>query len=312
MSEKGPARFNRLSSTAITGLSEYPLSDLRYHQSIAAVRKMRKWSDILRHDATLIMGVLNVTPDSFSDGGRFLGADAAVEHAKRMAREGADIIDVGGQSTRPGAKPLAAEDELGRIKPVIQRLVAELDVPISIDTFQPDVAEECLRLGATIINDVSGLRDPRMMAVAARYEAPVVLMHMLGTPLTMQEEISYQDVVEDLKTFFRERTREATEAGVRQVMIDPGIGFGKTAAHNLRILDRLGEFKDLGYPVLVGASRKSFIGEITGLPVENRLEGTIAATVIAAGNGADAVRVHDVAACKQALRITDAVRQSRQ
>ena len=273
---------------------------------------MRKWSDILRRDATLIMGVLNVTPDSFSDGGRFLGVDAAVEHAKRMAREGADIIDVGGQSTRPGAKPLAAEDELGRIKPVIQTLVAELDVPISIDTFQPDVAEECLRLGATIINDVSGLRDPRMVAVAARYEAPVVLMHMLGTPLTMQEEISYQDVVDDLKTFFRQRTREAAEAGVRQIMIDPGIGFGKTAAHNLRILDRLGEFKDLGYPVLVGASRKSFIGEITGLPVESRLAGTIAATVVAARNGADAVRVHDVAASKQALRITDAIRQSRQ
>ena len=183
---------------------------------------MRRWSDILKDNSTLIMGVLNVTPDSFSDGGRFLGAGAAVEHAKKMAAEGADIIDVGGQSTRPGAKPLTAEDELGRIKPVVQRLVSEVGVPISIDTFRPEVAEECLQLGATIINDVCGLRDPRMIAVAARYQAPVVLMHMLGTPLTMQQEISYQDVVDDLKTFFRQRTRQAADAGVREIMIDPG------------------------------------------------------------------------------------------
>ena len=273
---------------------------------------MRRWSDILSDNSTLIMGVLNVTPDSFSDGGRFLGVDAAIEHAKQMAGEGADIIDVGGQSTRPGAKPLTANDELGRIKPVVQRLVSEVGVPISIDTFQPEVAQECLHLGATIINDVCGLRDPRMIAVAARYQAPVVLMHMPGTPLTMQEEISYQDVVDDLKTFFRQRTREAAEAGVRQIMIDPGIGFGKTAAHNLRILDRLGEFKDLGYPIMVGASRKSFIGQITGLPVEDRLEATIAATVVAAMNGASAVRVHDVAECKRALEITDAITRVRQ
>ena len=273
---------------------------------------MRRWSDILSDNSTLIMGVLNVTPDSFSDGGRFLGVDAAIEHAKQMAGEGADTIDVGGQSTRPGAKPLTANDELGRIKPVVQRLVSEVGVPISIDTFQPEVAEECLQLGATIINDVCGLRDPRMIAVAARYQAPVVLMHMPGTPLTMQEEISYQDVVDDLKTFFGQRTQEATEAGVREIMIDPGIGFGKTAAHNLRILDRLGEFKDLGYPILVGVSRKSFIGQITGLPVEDRLEATIAATVAAAMNGADAVRVHDVAACKRALDITDAITRVRQ
>ena len=273
---------------------------------------MPRWSDILKDNSTLIMGVLNVTPDSFSDGGRFLGVDAAIEHAKQMAAEGADIIDVGGQSTRPGAKPLTAEDELGRIKPVVQRLVSEVSAPISIDTFRPEVAEECLQLGATIINDVCGLRDPRMIAMAARYQAPVVLMHMLGTPLTMQQEISYQDVVDDLKTFFRQRTRQAADAGVREIMIDPGIGFGKTVDHNLRILDRLGEFKDLGYPILVGASRKSFIGQITGLPVEERLEGTIAATVVAARNGADAVRVHDVAACKRALEITDAIARVRQ
>jgi len=272
---------------------------------------MPRWTDILKADSTLIMGVLNVTPDSFSDGGLFLRLDAALEHAKQMARDGADIIDIGGQSTRPGAKPLTVEEELGRIRPVVERLVREVDVPISIDTFQPEVADECLQLGATIINDVCGLRDPRMIAVAARHNAPVVLMHMLGTPLTMQQEVNYQDVVEDLKTFFRQRTRQAAKGGVGEIMIDPGIGFGKTAAHNLQILDRLGEFKDLRYPILAGVSRKSFIGKITGLPVEERLEATIAATVAAAMNGASAVRVHDVAACKRALQITDAIRRVR-
>jgi len=272
---------------------------------------MPRWSDILNTHSTLIMGVLNVTPDSFSDGGRFLGIDAAIEHAKQMARDGAGIIDVGGQSTRPGAKPLSVGEELGRVKPVVERLVREIGVPISIDTFQPEVADECLQAGAAIINDVCGLQDPRMIAVAARHQAPVVLMHMLGTPLTMQQEINYQDVVGDLKTFFRQRTRQAAAGGVREIMIDPGIGFGKTADHNLQLLGRLAEFKELGYPVLVGASRKSFIGKITGLPVEERLEGTIAATAAAVMNGADAVRVHDVAQCKRALQITDAITAAR-
>jgi len=272
---------------------------------------MPRWTDILKANSTLIMGVLNVTPDSFSDGGRFLGIDAAIEHATQMARDGAGIIDVGGQSTRPGAKPLSVGEELGRVKPVVERLVRKIDVPISIDTFQPEVADECLQAGAAIINDVCGLRDPRMIAVAARHQAPVVLMHMLGTPMTMQKEINYQDVVEDLKTFFGQRTRAAAAGGLREIMIDPGIGFGKTADHNLQLLGRLAEFKELGYPVLVGASRKSFIGKITGLPVEERLEGTIAATVAAALNGADAVRVHDVAECKRALLITDAIKRRR-
>ncbi len=272
---------------------------------------MPRWTDILKTDSTLIMGVLNVTPDSFSDGGRFLGFDAAIEHAKQMVRDGADVIDVGGQSTRPGAVPLTVKEELGRVKPVVERLVREIDVPISIDTFQSGVADECLQLGATIINDVCGLRDPRMIAVAARHQAPVVLMHMLGMPLTMQQEISYRDVVVDLKTFFQQRTRAAEEGGVREIMIDPGIGFGKTVDHNLQLLGRLGEFKELGYPILVGASRKSFIGKITGLPTEERLEGTIASTVAAAINGADAVRVHDVAECKRALQITDAIQGAR-
>ena len=272
---------------------------------------MPRWSDILNTHSTLIMGVLNVTPDSFSDGGRFLAIDAAIEHARQMVRDGADVIDVGGQSTRPGAKPLSVEEELGRVKPVVERLVREIDVPISIDTFQPEVADECLQAGAAIINDVCGLRDPRMIAVAARHQAPVVLMHMLGMPLTMQQEISYRDVVGDLKTFFQQRTRAAEEGGVREIMIDPGIGFGKTVDHNLQLLGRLGEFKELGYPILVGASRKSFIGKITGRLVEERLEGTIAATVAAAMSGADAVRVHDVAECKRALRITDAIQGAR-
>lgn len=257
------------------------------------------------------MGVLNVTPDSFSDGGRFLEPNKAVEHAKQMAAEGADIIDVGGQSTQPGAEALSSEEELQRVRPVVEALTGEFDVPISIDTFHPEVADECLRTGASILNDVCGLRDARMLEVAARHSAPAVLMHMLGTPQTMQKDIHYDDVVEDLKHFFRDRIEKAEAAGVRQIMIDPGIGFGKTAAHNLEILRRLGEFKELGYPVLVGPSRKSFIGNITGLPADQRVEGTIAAVTVAAMNGADAVRVHDVRECKRALQIADAIRGTR-
>ncbi len=267
-----------------------------------------RWSEYLNPGTTLVMGVLNVTPDSFSDGGLFTDVDTAVEHGRRLIREGADILDIGGQSTRPGASPITTGEELDRVCPVVERLLKETATPISIDTFSPKVAEECLALGAAILNDVSGLQDPEMQRTAARHEVPVVLMHMRGTPQTMQHGIVYKDVVDDLKGFFEKRIADAERAGVHEIMIDPGIGFGKTAEYNLEILRRLGEFKTLGRPLLVGPSRKSFIGSITGRPVDDRVDGTIAACVISAMRGADVVRVHDVGRVKQALKIADAVR----
>ena len=269
-----------------------------------------RWSDYRKPGATLVMGVLNVTPDSFSDGGLFTELGEAVAHAHRLIGEGADILDIGGQSTRPGAGPITPREELDRVLPVVERLVRETSTPLSIDTFSAEVADQCLAAGAAILNDVCGLRDPEMRRAAARHRAPVVLMHMLGTPQTMQRDISYNDVVDDLKSFFERRVREAEDAGVREIMIDPGIGFGKTVEHNLEILHRLEEFKTLGRPLLVGPSRKSFIGGITGRPVNDRVDGTIAASVIASMNGADAVRVHDVGPVKQALLVADAVRRT--
>ena len=269
-----------------------------------------RWSDYRKPGATLVIGVLNVTPDSFSDGGLFTGLDEAVAHAHRLIGEGADILDIGGQSTRPGAGPITPREELDRVLPVVERLVRETSTPLSIDTFSAEVADQCLAAGAAILNDVCGLRDPEMRQVAARRRSPVVLMHMPGTPQTMQQDISYNDVVDDLKSFFERRVREAEDAGVREVMVDPGLGFGKTVEHNLEILHRLEEFKTLGRPLLVGPSRKSFIGGITGRPVDDRVDGTIAASVIASMNGADAVRVHDVGPVKQALLVADAVRRT--
>ena len=268
-----------------------------------------RWSDYLKPDATLVMGVLNVTPDSFSDGGLFSDVETAVEQAHRLIEEGADILDIGGQSTRPGARPITPGEEVERVLPVLERLARETSIPLSIDTFRAEVADRCLAAGAVILNDVCGLRDPEMCQVAARRQSPVVLMHMLGTPQTMQREISYNDVVDDLKSFFERRVREAEDAGVREIMIDPGIGFGKTVEHNLEVLRRLEEFTTLGRPLLVGPSRKSFIGAVTGRPVDDRVDGTIAASVIASMRGADVVRVHDVGRVKQALMVADAVRR---
>ena len=270
-----------------------------------------KWGPFqLDGGRTLIMGVLNVTPDSFSDGGRFLDPDRAVEHARRMVADGADIIDIGGQSTRPGSDPVTQEEELRRVRPVLDKLAGRINAPISVDTFEPKVAEACLELGAVAINDVTGFRNPAMIEVAARHKAPVVLMHMRGMPKTMQHDISYRDVVADLKAFFAGRVAEIRKKGVQEIMIDPGIGFGKNAEHNLEILKRLSEFKELGLPILIGPSRKSFLGKITGDPTGQRLEGTLAAVSVAVMNGAGAVRVHDVKACKRAVQVVDAVRKT--
>ncbi|MDP2637362.1 MAG: dihydropteroate synthase [bacterium] len=266
-------------------------------------------NNLLQSKRTLIVGILNVTPDSFSDGGLFFDKEKAIAHAKKMIQEGADIIDIGGESTKPGSDSVSEEEELKRVKPIIERLRKETAVPISIDTYKPRVAEECLKMGAQIVNDVTGLRNEEMIQVVARYKAPVVLMHMKGVPKSMQEDPTYTDVVQEIKEFFKERIWAAREAGIQDIILDPGIGFGKTLKHNLQILKRLGEFKELGYPILVGTSRKSFIGKLTGdSSVEDRLEGSIASMVIAIMNGATLVRVHDVKPAKRAIQISDAIK----
>lgn len=258
---------------------------------------------------TLVMGIVNVTPDSFSDGGRFLDAASAIRHARRLVEEGADILDVGGESTRPGSETVPEEEELRRVLPVIEVLASDTAATISVDTRKPAVADACLRAGARVVNDVGGLRDPAMREVAARHGAAVVIMHMQGTPRTMQQDPRYHDVVHDIAAYLQAQAALAREAGIRDIAIDPGIGFGKTAAHNFEILGRLGEFVALGYPVLLGPSRKSFLAKVPRAAAnEQRLEGTIAACVAAAMQGVSVLRVHDVAECKRALRVADAIR----
>jgi dihydropteroate synthase len=255
------------------------------------------------------MGVLNVTPDSFSDGGRYLRVEDAVAHGARLAEEGADIVDVGGESTRPGSDPVSEQEELDRVAAVVQALSVSVDARISIDTYKPRVAEECLRLGATLVNDVTALADPRMAEAAKVRGAGVVLMHMRGTPKTMQQDVEYADVVAEVGTFLVERARRAREAGIEEIIVDPGIGFAKTAAHNFEILARLDELVALGYPVLVGPSRKSFLGSLPSkLPPAERLEGTLAAVAVAVLHGASIVRVHDVLQARRVVEVVEAVR----
>lgn len=257
---------------------------------------------------THILGVLNLTPDSFSDGGIYFShVEQAITRAQQLIKDGADYIDIGGESSRPGAQYINAEEELKRVLPVVQALRREGTASLSIDTYKPEVAEACLMAGATMINDITGLASPEMRHVMAKYHASAVLMHMQGTPQTMQRTPSYQNVVEEIKAFFQERIMLAKKAGIENIILDPGIGFGKTLEHNLHILKHLDAFLDLGYPLLVGTSRKSFIGQVTNLPVDQRLEGTIASIVSARHAGATWVRVHDVLACRRALDITDAI-----
>jgi dihydropteroate synthase len=264
--------------------------------------------------APVIMGVVNVTPDSFSDGGLFLDADAAVEHGRRLAREGADILDVGGESTRPGAGPVAADEELRRVLPVVERLAADSGpgdaVRISIDTTKADVAQAALEAGAAIVNDVSAFRfDPELAGVVADSAADCCLMHMLGEPRTMQQDPRYDDVVSDVKAFLEERLGFATDEGIAEerVWLDPGIGFGKTVEHNLELLRRLGEIVAIGRPVVIGTSRKSFLGKLAGGRDEGeRLPGTIATNVLALERGATVFRVHDVAQNADALAVAAA------
>lgn len=261
-------------------------------------------------DRPRVVGILNVTPDSFSDGGKFFHHDHAVVHALQMARDGADMIDIGGESTRPGSVRISPDEELRRVLPVLDALAGKLTIPISIDTSKSEVAEECLKRTPVIINDVYGLRDKRMREVAARYRAPVIIMHMQGTPDTMQKNPSYGNVVEEVVGYLDTQAKLARAAGITQVIVDPGIGFGKTVKHNLLLLKHLHEFKRLGYPLMVGVSRKSFLQKILGADSDDVFEGTLAASVLAAYHGANLLRVHDVAPVRRAIAITEAIRDS--
>jgi dihydropteroate synthase len=255
------------------------------------------------------MGVVNVTPDSFSDGGLFLDAEAAIAHGEGLARDGAEILDVGGESTRPGAAAVGTEEELARTEPVVRALAAA-GHEVSIDTSKLEVARAALDAGAAIVNDVTALRaDPEIAPLCAERGAGLVLMHMQGDPRTMQVDPSYDDVVDDVRAFLAERTEAAVAAGVpeERIWLDPGIGFGKTLDHNLELLRRLGELRELGRPLVVGTSRKSFIGRIDGSEVGDRLGGTVASSVLAAAAGADVLRVHDVGECRQALTMAAAI-----
>lgn len=256
-----------------------------------------------------LMGVVNVTPDSFSDGGLYLDPEAAIAHGRELVEAGANILDVGGESTRPGAEEVGAEEELARVVPVIEGLRG-VAARISIDTSKAAVAAAALDAGAEIVNDVTALRgDSEMAALCGERGCGVVLMHMLGSPRTMQNDPSYEDVVAEVKAFLAGRLEVAVTAGVseEEIWLDPGIGFGKTGAHNMELLRRLGELRELGRPLVVGTSRKSFIGRIDGSPPDDRLGGTIASSVLAAVEGAEVLRVHDVAEVRQALTLTAAI-----
>ncbi len=259
-----------------------------------------------------IMGVLNVTPDSFSDGGKFLSVDKAVEHAHRMVEEGADIIDVGGESSRPFSEPVSEEEELRRIIPVLEELDG-IKVPISVDTYKPKVAEEALKRGVAMVNDIFSLRKEGMTDVVREYDAAVVIMHMKGEPKNMQLNPHYDDVISEIIRFFRERIDFALKNGIEpdRIIIDPGIGFGKRVEDNLRIINELESFKSLGYPILIGTSKKSFIGKVLNLDLEERLEGTIASNIVALMNGASIFRVHDVRPNLHALKMAQEIMEAK-
>ncbi len=262
----------------------------------------------------LVMGIVNVTPDSFSDGGQFSSTDAAVAHGRELVRQGADLLDIGGESTRPGSLPVSAEEELRRVLPVVRGLATAVPVPLSVDTSKAEVARPCLAAGAHIINDITALTgDAAMPEVARQTRAGVVLMHMQGTPATMQDDPHYDDVVAEVVRFCEERLHVLTALGIApdRLVLDPGIGFGKTLQHNLRLLARLADLAELGRPVCLGVSRKGFLGKLLARPVEERLLGSVAALALPVLQGAaHIVRVHDVQATREALSIWEAIREA--
>jgi dihydropteroate synthase len=266
--------------------------------------------------APLVMGIVNVTPDSFSDGGRYASVDAAVQHGLALIEQGADLLDIGGESTRPGATPVALAEDLARVMPVVTALAARTTVPLSVDTSKAEVARQCLQAGARIVNDVTALTgDPHMADVVCQGKAGVILMHMQGTPATMQTAPHYEEVVADIRRFFAERLQTVVSQGIGpdQVVLDPGIGFGKTVAHNLTLLARLEEFQTLGRPICLGVSRKGFFGKILNRPVGQRLAASLTAACVAMSRGAvQILRVHDVPETKDAVTLWAAIAEKKQ
>ena len=264
-------------------------------------------------DPPLVLGIVNVTPDSFSDGGRFLDADAAVAHGLRLVEQGADLLDIGGESSRPGSQPISLDDELARVLPVVRRLAAQTSVPLSVDTCKSEVAHQALEAGAHIVNDITALQgDPAMPEVVRDFKAGVILMHMQGTPATMQVQPHYDDVVAEVAAFLEARLQACADVGIAgtQVALDPGIGFGKTVAHNLRLLVHLEELPRLGRPICLGVSRKGFLGKVLGRPLEQRLAGSLAAACYAlVRQSAQIVRAHDVAETRDVVRLLAALRE---
>lgn len=261
-------------------------------------------------ERTHIMGVLNVTPDSFSDGGKFYSLEKAVSQALKMVEEGADIIDIGGESTRPGSQPVTLEEEIQRVIPVIETLAKKMQIPISVDTYKSQIVQKALEAGAEMINDISGLRfDSEMAKLAAKYNVPVIVMHIKGTPQNMQENPYYENVIKEIKDYFEERINFADSMEIKEenIILDPGIGFGKRFEDNLAILKNLKEFKKLERPLLVGLSHKSFIGKILDLPVEERLEGSLGALAYSIVQGANIARVHDVKESVRVAKVIDAI-----
>lgn len=273
---------------------------------------INNFNDWLKDDGKkpLIMGILNVTPDSFSDGGNFQNYQDAIDHALRMEQDGADIIDIGGESTRPGAIQIDIEEELSRVIPVIEGIRKNSDIAISIDTYKSNVAQRAILAGANILNDISGLRfDNKMVDLASELQFPVIVMHMLGNPQNMQKNPNYNNVISELISFFQERIKVLTSNGINNnnIIFDPGIGFGKTIDHNFTIIREIKQLVGLGFPVLLGPSRKSFIGKTLNLPTEDRLEGTIAAVTAAIMNGVRIVRVHDVKEMLRVVKMTEKI-----
>lgn len=259
---------------------------------------------------TLIMGVLNVTPDSFSDGGKWLSPEAAAARAMEMEKDGADLIDIGAESTRPGSEPVSEQEQIDRLLPVLDRLNGRLEIPVSVDTYNSRVARDALDHGASIINDISAVRfDPEMAALAAQRSCPLILMHIQGTPRDMQKNPVYDDVVAEVRCHLREQAEQAMAAGVvrENIILDPGLGFGKKHIHNLKLLNNLPELTAEGFPILIGASRKSLIGHVLDAPVEDRLEGTLAVSALCTAAGADILRVHDVKENLRVVQMTEAV-----
>jgi dihydropteroate synthase len=256
-----------------------------------------------------VMGIVNVTPDSFSDGGQFSQTELAISHALKLVKEGAAILDIGGESTRPNARPVPLQIELDRVMPVIEALVKQVSVPISIDTYKPEVMKEAIRLGVSIVNDVRALQEDGALAAVSLANVGICLMHMQGTPQTMQDQPSYKHVVDDIKHFFSERIEVCAQAGIgkERLLLDPGFGFGKTRAHNIQLIQQLSEFLSFEIPLLVGLSRKSVLGQVTGNDVDARMAASVAAAVISAMKGANIVRVHDVKATVEALKVVAAI-----